>query len=236
MTPWDAHEDIERDDEENPDVIPGMQPEWVSDLGTPRRRDADALPPKNALEAVMTKLDELVKALGAGNALFAWKAGILTTALCIPNFLKSTAGFAYEHKFIWAIFMGQLTIARFRGDTTFGLTSRILATFFGGLVGLAMWYTASGSGHGNPYGVAAVCAVVFPIGFFARLYWPGPPITNIIFFVTIVLVIGYSYQDEHLVIPSSPGEGLTVAWVSIAHNFASELEGSNSLHSVGLSS
>ena len=36
-------------------------------------------------------------------------------------------------------FMGQLTASRFRGDTTFGLVSRIFATFFGGLVGSVMW-------------------------------------------------------------------------------------------------
>ena len=36
--------------------------------------------------------------------------------------------------------MGQLTLARFRGDTTFGLTAHILATFFGCIAGLIMWY------------------------------------------------------------------------------------------------
>jgi hypothetical protein len=36
--------------------------------------------------------------------------------------------------------MGQLTISRFRGDTAFGFVSRIFSTFFGGLVGLIMWF------------------------------------------------------------------------------------------------
>ena len=36
--------------------------------------------------------------------------------------------------------MGQITLARFRGDTAFGLASRLLSTFFGGLTGLVMWY------------------------------------------------------------------------------------------------
>lgn len=36
--------------------------------------------------------------------------------------------------------MGQLTLARFRGDTTFGLTARVLSTFGGGLIGACMWY------------------------------------------------------------------------------------------------
>ena len=36
--------------------------------------------------------------------------------------------------------MGQLTLSRFRGDTTFGLVARIISTFLGGLVGTVMWY------------------------------------------------------------------------------------------------
>jgi hypothetical protein len=36
-------------------------------------------------------------------------------------------------------FMGQLTLARFRGETTFGLVSRLISTFFGVIVGMVMW-------------------------------------------------------------------------------------------------
>lgn len=36
--------------------------------------------------------------------------------------------------------MGQLTIARFRGDTTFGLVTRVFSTFSGGIVGMVIWY------------------------------------------------------------------------------------------------
>jgi hypothetical protein len=35
--------------------------------------------------------------------------------------------------------MGQLTLARFRGDTVFGLTARIIATFLGGVTGVVIW-------------------------------------------------------------------------------------------------
>lgn len=49
-------------------------------------------------------------------------------------------------------------------------------------------YISCGSGNGNPYGLAAVCAVCFPVIFFARIYWPIPPMRNIVFFVTIFLV------------------------------------------------
>lgn len=36
--------------------------------------------------------------------------------------------------------LGQTTLSRFRGDTVFGLISRIWSTFLGGLVGLVLWY------------------------------------------------------------------------------------------------
>ena len=84
--------------------------------------------------------------------------------------------------------MGQLTIARFRGDTTFGLAARITATFVGGVVGMGMWYVASGSGKASPFAFAAVCAVCFPFFFMIVLYCPIPPMTRLVMFVTAVLV------------------------------------------------
>lgn len=91
-------------------------------------------------------------------------------------------------------------------------------------------YISTGGGNGNPYGLAAVFAVCFPFFFYARLYWPGAPMTNIIFFVTTMLVgklldnylssiltmpqvVGYSYQDNYFLLPGNPGFGIEVAWV-----------------------
>jgi hypothetical protein len=106
-------------------------------------------------------------------------------------------------------FMGQLTVARFRGDTAFGLISRILSTFAGGLIGMVMWlylslypqtvlfadylcaffrYIASGSGSGNPYSLAVVCGICYPFFFYVRIYWPGPFMINMVFFFTVNLV------------------------------------------------
>ena len=84
--------------------------------------------------------------------------------------------------------MGQLTLARFRGDTTFGLVARIVSTFGGGLTGATVWHVSTGAGGGNPYGLAAACAVAFPFFFYVRLYLPGPPVPNMIFFTTTALV------------------------------------------------
>ncbi|KAI0353282.1 hypothetical protein OH77DRAFT_1407363 [Trametes cingulata] len=200
-SPWNPSEEMDRQDDEDPDIIQGIQPEWNADLGMTGRRDPDALPPTNAFQYLMHWVYDAVTALGRGNALFAIKAGFLTVILCIPSFLKATAAFAYRERFVWGIFMGQLTLARFRGDTTFGLVARIVSTFMGGLMGTAMWYISTGSGHGNAYGLAAVIGVCAPFFFYWRLYWPVPPMTNIIFFVTTALVVGFSWQNTHTILP-----------------------------------
>ncbi|KAI0638721.1 hypothetical protein C8Q77DRAFT_1044286 [Trametes polyzona] len=200
-SPWTPSEYMDKVDDEDPDIIQGIQPEWNDDLGTTRRRDPDALPPTNAFQYVMHWVYESVTALGRGNALFAIKAGLLTVILCIPSFVKASAAFAYRERFVWGIFMGQLTLARFRGDTTFGLVARIISTFAGGLIGTTMWYISTGSGQGNPYGLAAVIGVCAPFFFFWRLYWPVPPMTNIILFVTTALVLGFSWQNTHTILP-----------------------------------
>ncbi|KAJ7087768.1 hypothetical protein C8R44DRAFT_26769 [Mycena epipterygia] len=200
-------------DEEDPDKIQGVPPTLDEyDLGTARRRDPDALPPRNHLEWAMRLIYRGFVQLGEGNTMFALKASALTVIMCLPSLLKSSATFAYENKFVWAIFMAQVTLARFRGDTAFGLSSRVLSTFLGVLLGMTMWYISTGSGNGSPYGLAAVCAVCYPFFFYGRLYWPGPPIRVIIFFVTAILVIGYSYQDHYVFSPGNPGFGWQVAW------------------------
>ncbi|KDR73331.1 hypothetical protein GALMADRAFT_228417 [Galerina marginata CBS 339.88] len=191
---------------------PAFPVDSATDLGLPRRRDPDALPPRNIFESFLRGLHYFLVGLGSGNAIFGMKAGLLTVILSIPSLLKSTAKFAYVNRFVWAIFMGQLTLGRFRGDTAFGLSARIVSTFFGAIMGMLMWYISCGSSRGNAYGLATVCAICYPFFFFARLYWPIAPMRNIILFVTSILVIGYSYQDIHLQLPGNIGFGWSVAW------------------------
>ena len=63
------------------DIIPGIDPEShrSDDLTQPRRRDPDALPPSNAFEAIGSIFHHSVGALGHGNAIFGFKAGLLTS-------------------------------------------------------------------------------------------------------------------------------------------------------------
>jgi len=62
----------------NTDIIQGVQPEWVEDLGWPSRRDPDALPPRNSFESIMNYTYKCVIAMRGGNTLFAVKAAVLT--------------------------------------------------------------------------------------------------------------------------------------------------------------
>ncbi|KAL1742869.1 hypothetical protein HDZ31DRAFT_42289 [Schizophyllum fasciatum] len=210
---WEFAATVDEEDDEDPDVVQGLAPSVEEDLGLAIKRDPDVLPPANGFEWAMNHIYKAFVALGGGNSIFAIKAGILSVLLCLPSFLSNSAKFAYTNSFNWAIFIGQLTLMRFRGDTTFGLVSRILTTFGGGLLGTVVWYISSGStDSGNPYGLAAVCAVCFPFFFYARLHWPGPPISSAIFFVTVMLVIAYSYRNTWISLPGSPGFGIEIAW------------------------
>jgi hypothetical protein len=114
--------------------------------------------------------------------------------------------------------MGQLTLARFRGDTTFGLVARIISTFAGGLTGAAIWHISTGAGTGNPYGLVVTCAIAFPFFFYGRLYWPGPPVPNMIFFTTVALVGVYHRKlTIALTLAPVPGDRLLVAKYSLSH-------------------
>ncbi|PPQ64930.1 hypothetical protein CVT26_015650 [Gymnopilus dilepis] len=191
---------------------PAFPVELEEDLGLPQRRDPDHLPPRNAFELIMRIVHSCLLNLGSGNVLFAIKGGLLSVVLALPGLLRHSAQIAYENRFVWAVFMGQMALSRFQGDTAFALTARITSTFFGAAVGLVMWYMSCGTGAGNPYGLAAICAICFPFFFYGRLYWPIPILRNFVFFVTISMVIGYSYQDARLNPPHNPGYGWSIAW------------------------
>jgi hypothetical protein len=148
--------------------------------------------------------------------------------------------------------MGQLTIARFHGDTVFGLWARIISTFFGGLMGTVIWYvclinqiycTLTGClGISQPVMVTETHMVSRRLaawyslsctsgGSTGQVISASPcqshntdgdivhPMTNIVFFVTTALVIGYSWQDTHYPTASSPGWGIDLAWVRLMRSW-----------------
>ncbi|KAN0063991.1 hypothetical protein ACQY0O_003597 [Thecaphora frezii] len=212
-------------EEEDPETIPGMDSEHRSgaaetertgqttlNLGQTRPRDPDALDPDGAFQVLGQKLYFLVARFFQGHLLFAVKAAILIALVSLPAYMRSSASWCYNNRAIWAIFMAQLTLARFRGETAFALLSRLAATLVGACFGLAIWYISTGLGHGNAYGLGATTAFAFPLLMLFRLYYPGPPITSIITSVTVMLIVGYSWKDVTNPSPGSPGFGWTVTW------------------------
>jgi len=74
------------------------------------------------------------------------------------------------------------------------------------------WYIGSGLGHGNPYGLAAVMAVLGSLLMYFRLFAPPQHTTTVILAgATIVLVIGYGYIDGHNPTYGNPGYGYEVS-------------------------
>ncbi|KAF8311865.1 hypothetical protein DL93DRAFT_2115513 [Clavulina sp. PMI_390] len=222
----DSGASVEGDDDD-PSVVEGLHrshhlPEEEGDehrsllsgpqLNPARSRDPDAYPPTNTAELLGSWVFGTVVSVTSGNVLFAIKIGALTALIALPHFLASSAGWAYERKWVWSVIMVQLTSARFKGETAVNFIFRIFATLFGGITGLVLWYISAGNGRDSPYGLAAACLVFFPMLFIFRVYYPGSSIITLITCVTVVLVFGYSYKDTHDPAPGSPGFGWDVAW------------------------
>ncbi|KLT41025.1 hypothetical protein CC85DRAFT_297212 [Cutaneotrichosporon oleaginosum] len=182
-------------------------------LGQARRRNPDYKPYGSWGMGMLSRLATVPDILFSRSAMYGLKAGALGCLTSLPAFLASSASFYYYNRGIWCTIMAQMTLAVFAGDTFSSWVSRLLASFWGGLVGMVAWYIGSGSGPGNPYGIAAVTAVLFlPLMLF-RVHWPGPPLTAIVFCTSVNLVIGYSYLNGHLFRMSNATWGFDVAWL-----------------------
>lgn len=67
------------------DIIQGIDPENQELLGQTAQRDPDALPPSNMLEALGSFFHHSASALGHGNAVYGFKAGILSGTFEFTN-------------------------------------------------------------------------------------------------------------------------------------------------------
>lgn len=186
--------------------------EHDDELGEARRRNPDYEPFDNTFLILLSKMSFLPDILFSRSAMYALKAGILGCLTSLPAFLASSSSFYYYNRGIWATIMAQMTLAVFSGDTFSSWLSRIIASFWGGIVGLAMWYIGSGNGKGNPYGLAAVTAVIFPLACFYRVHYPVV-LTTVVFTTSMCLVVGYSYLNGHLFRLTNASWGWDVAWL-----------------------
>lgn len=130
------------------------------------------------------------------DGMYALRMVVVTIALGIPAVIPSSAGFYYREKGLWALIMGQTTVVVYMSDFSLSIASRFVGTVVGGVAGLVAWYIGSGKGSGNPYGLAAIMAVVLMLLMWGRLFAPLAVLqATIMGGATCILVIGYSYDD-----------------------------------------
>jgi hypothetical protein len=177
VSKWLAKGGEHKDKASNEDLAGEDQdPEHIPHITNPedeaiqvQRRNPDAWPPTNVGHLFGRFVVRSYKLLVRPDIFFAIKAGIITVLVALPSYFKSTAGWFYFNRGIWAVIMTALTIAQFTADTIFGFVVRLVATFLGALLGMLLWYLGSGGGIGNAYGLAAVLAVVLPFILFIRV-------------------------------------------------------------------
>lgn len=147
------------------------------------------------------------------SGLFALRMVAVTLATSIPAVIPHSAGFFYREKGIWMVITAQTCILVYMADFTFSIVSRVLGSIIGGAIGMVAWYAGSGSGPGNPYGMAATTGVALPILIWLRIFLP-PMFTKatILMGVTFCLVVGFSYDSEHIVQYGLPGKGYEAFW------------------------
>ncbi|KAF4830900.1 hypotheticall protein [Colletotrichum tropicale] len=138
---------------------------------------------------------------------------IVTIALALPAVIPSSAGFYYREKGFWAMVMGQLAIEPYMSDLLSGIIIRTLSTIAGGIIGLVCWYIGAGSGPGNPYGLAAVMAMLIIPLMWWRLFTPPEHLAaGIMLAATAYMVVAYSWIDSHVPTYGNPGVGYQIFW------------------------
>ncbi|OXG24105.1 hypothetical protein C361_02654 [Cryptococcus neoformans Tu259-1] len=181
-------------------------------LGEAKKRNPEYKPFDNSFLNLIAKCSKAMDMLSSRSFMYALKAAVLTALTTLPNFIASSASFYYFNRGVWCTIMAQLTLAVYSGDTASAWLGRVVASFWGCLIGMVLWYIGSGSGQGNPYGIAAACAVAFPLASFFRVYFPGPVLTAVMTPVTMGLVIGYSYFNGTIGPLTYAEWGWDVAW------------------------
>ncbi|KAM0495935.1 hypothetical protein ACHAP8_007850 [Fusarium lateritium] len=145
--------------------------------------------------------------------MYALRMVVVTVATGIPAVIPSSSGFFYREKGIWAVISAQTVLLVYLADFTFSLVSRTAGTIVGGLIGMVTWYIGAGSGIGNPYGMAAATGVAIIPLLWWRLYLPPSfQFATIMAGATFALVIGFSWDHDHIVQYGLPGKGYEAFW------------------------
>ncbi|KAF6513763.1 hypothetical protein HZS61_007088 [Fusarium oxysporum f. sp. conglutinans] len=147
------------------------------------------------------------------SGMYALRMVVVTIATSIPAVLPSTAGFFYREKGIWAVISAQTVLLVYLADFIFSLIARTIGTIVGGAMGMVAWYIGAGSGVGNPYGMAASTGVMIIPMLWWRLYLPSSfAFATIMGGATFCLVLGFSWDHDHIIQYGLPGKGYEAFW------------------------
>ncbi|KAF4946057.1 hypothetical protein FSARC_14296 [Fusarium sarcochroum] len=145
--------------------------------------------------------------------MYAIRMVIVTLATAIPAVIPHSAGFFYREKGIWAVISAQTVLLVYLADFHFSLVARTIGTIVGGVLGMITWYIGAGSGIGNPYGMAAATAVMIIPLLWWRLFLPlSYAFATIMGGATFCLVLGFSWDHDHIVQYGLPGKGYVAFW------------------------
>ncbi|BGP35025.1 hypothetical protein JCM10296v2_006855 [Rhodotorula toruloides] len=189
----------------------------------PRCRDPDARAPRNAVQRGSLLVYRFFHWWTSPNAVFALKYTAASIVCWLPQVFKTTAWLSYSQKVLWTLITAQVRSpipAHFditaNGDQFLSTVQRILGTALGLVWGMGEsnpWYVGSANGPGTRPGVGAALFILMLPLVAARLFAPpASTMIAIMMAVTSSLVVGYSWQDEHLPQYGNPGVGYSVAW------------------------
>lgn len=149
--------------------------------------------------------------LGSTEGLYALRVLIVTIALGVPAVVPSSAGFYYREKGLWALIMAQVSLVTYTADFVYGFILRVAGTVAGGVIGMVCWYIGSGNGPGNPYGIAAIMALVILVLMWTRLFAPpGLLQAAILTAATVYLVVSYGWDDTSVFTQSFGGQKVLI--------------------------
>ncbi|KAF4433173.1 hypothetical protein F53441_13774 [Fusarium austroafricanum] len=147
------------------------------------------------------------------SGMYAIRMVVVTIATAIPAVIPHSAGFFYREKGIWCVISAQTVLLVYLADFTFSLLARTIGTIIGGAIGMVAWYIGAGSGIGNPYGMAASVGVFIIPLLWARIYLPPSfAFATIMGGATFCLVVGFSWDHNHIVQYGIPGKGYEAFW------------------------
>lgn len=97
-----AGDNGEDDDQELQDEERELMSDQHEQLGEARRRDPDYVPYRNVLLAVVSKITKIPDLVFSKSGMYAVKAGLLGCLTSMPAFFKSSAGFYYYNRGLFA--------------------------------------------------------------------------------------------------------------------------------------